>query len=242
MMQRMFAIALVLLTVACANPRSTVVPQDPEDWKKDSFVNAAKSLTDEEKELLTAYLARTKIGEALGGKGIPVGVTVAEAIDHQLKWKTEQEAATAKKKAEEDRLKAEAEAKRAEAQAKFDQLAVVLSSKELEPPARYSFGDYLLFHLGAKNNAAQRMNGFTGRFEFRDQFGDLRGTLRVKFEEPLQPGETKTWTERQYVLTDLISLKERDLGAFKVAWLPEVILYADGTKADRADLGRQSTR
>lgn len=64
-----------------------------------------------------------------------------------------------------------------------------------------------------------------------DQFGDNIGRFGVTIDSPLRPGQsvehTGMWEVRDHRFYELIKPPRSDL---KFSYLPEVVLYADGTQ------------
>lgn len=82
---------------------------------------------------MTAYLARAKIGEIFGGKGVPPGTTVGQALQAQSKWEVEQAA----KQAEEAALKKELEQDRATALEALNKVVTVTLVSKQELPTDF---------------------------------------------------------------------------------------------------------
>ena len=72
-----------------------------------------EKLSSDEKDVLAGYLVRAKLGEALGGTGgVPIGTTVGDAIDNQVRWKADQQVKNAEATATTRQHEAEAQALR----------------------------------------------------------------------------------------------------------------------------------
>jgi len=82
--------ALSVLLSACApNPKSALISNDPSKWETE-LKGSVEKLSSDEKDVLAGYLVRAKLGEALGGTGgVPIGTTVGDAIDNQVRWKAD---------------------------------------------------------------------------------------------------------------------------------------------------------
>jgi hypothetical protein len=101
--------ALAGYSVSQNDPNRTVIPTNTVNWDKELAPALAK-LSNEDKRLAAAYLARAKLGELFGGAGVPSGLTIAEAIREQRNWEQAQAANDAESKKLETRIKAEKDA------------------------------------------------------------------------------------------------------------------------------------
>lgn len=117
-------IAALLIATAvlggCTKPTDAVIPSDMATWDKE-LAPELKKLADADREKVAAYLMRAKMGEVFGGKGVPPGTTVGQALEAQKKWEAEQAA----KRAEEEALKKKLEQERSAAIQQLNQAVTV---------------------------------------------------------------------------------------------------------------------
>src|SRR5450755_3380548 len=111
-----------------------------------------KQLSEKDRKALGGYLIRVKMGEAFGGKGMPPGTTVGDALKQQKEWVVAQE----QKDAEAAALKAKLAAEKAAAVEKLNKvITVTLLSKEQRPKdfEAHRYSETQVFHIGVQNNS-----------------------------------------------------------------------------------------
>lgn len=224
-------ITLVALLAACSKPTETVIPSDMSTWEKE-LIPKVRKLSDEEKKLLMAYLMRAKMGEVFGGKGVPLGQTVGQALDEQKKWQEEQE----KKAAEERALKERLEKERAAAAAAMTKAVTVTLLSKIEREKDYHanrFSDEQVFKIGLKNTSDKELVGISGSLNFIDVFDKKVGAVTFAISERLKPGQEYTWTgSRRYneFLDEHRAVWNLEEGKYTTRFIPEKLVFADGTK------------
>lgn len=234
---------LVLGAVAlmgCSNPKDTPLPADLA--KMESLKPALEKLTQEERELVAAYVVRQTMGAALGGllggkpsAGIPEGMTIGKAIDDQRKFAAEAKAEEARQQALKAKLAAEREAA---LKPMLEAVTVTLVSKKLAEERGYSgmvMDEKLEVTFGYKNNTIKDISGVKGRVVVKDLFGDEISGFQISNDATIKAGATTTWTGSRSLRFSLGGNKDRKLAElpddkFKVHWEPQVIVFADGTK------------
>ena len=83
-MKRALLCLLVIFLSACSDPKSTVIPVDPDKWET-SLKEPSAKLPEEEKRMLAAWIIRSKAKELFGGEKMKDGTTIGQAIDEQRK-------------------------------------------------------------------------------------------------------------------------------------------------------------
>src|SRR5438094_189037 len=78
-----------VLLIACSSPTDTVIPSDPAQWD-DQLRGSIDRLSSTDRQLAVSYLDRTKSTAALGGRAVPTGVTLGQAIDAQRAFDRDQ--------------------------------------------------------------------------------------------------------------------------------------------------------
>jgi len=225
--------ATALLLGACNNAKSVVVPSDPSTWDEE-LAPKIKALSEEDKAIFGRYIVRVTLENALGGKpAIPPGVTVGKAIEDQKAYEADQE----KAKAEAATAQAKAAALQAAAIAKLNQTAsVTLASKTFRPSnamaGRYS--DVVAFTFAVNNKGAKPISGIKGRFRFEDQFGDLIKELNLSMDENIAANQTQLVSgysmDVNQFMDDDVKLANTDFSKLKATFIPEMIVFADGTR------------
>jgi len=228
-------IAVLFLTIAalsgCSKPTDAVIPSDISTWDKELAPNL-KRLSDSDREKVTAYLIRAKMGEVFGGNGIPPGVTIGQAIDAQKKWEAEQAA----KRAEEESLKKKLEQERTAALEKLNKAVTVTLLAKRELPKNYDIGrysEYQEFRIGVQNNSDRAVVGVSGEIKFIDVFDKEVGAVRFGVSENIEPGKSVTWTGgRDYnqFLDAHRAVWNLEDGKYTTKFVPEAVVFKDGTK------------
>lgn len=229
-------VALVSIS-ACSKPKDTVIPTDPAKWSE--LADQVKSLNDEDRRLLAAYLAKTAIAGALShSAGVPIGTTVGAAIDQERA----SEAADKLKEAQAEALKARALAQRkAEIDKMSHAITFALVSKRFVPQNIYAsqYSDRVQFVFAIQNNTDKEISGIKGVLHFKDMFGATIEDVGLSLDDGFAAHASKVVSEYG---KDLNQFKDGDqkLGAtdmekMKVNFEPEMIVFSDGTTQKAID-------
>ena len=237
MKKQFVAILYVMLFVlaGCSDPKEVIVPLS-KDAASDDFKAAVEKLTEEEQQLVKAYVVRTVFTHGMAGTQAP-SVTIAKALEEQRAFKAEQEA----KEAEEARLeaerKAEEERMQAEALAKVKRMRemadVYLVNKEFIP-SNYRAGryqDYVQITCNVKNNYTEAMSGLKGSLVINNSFGDHIFTITMTVEEAIPANSTVEWVgsmEYNQFMSEHKALANAELGKIKTVWIPEAYILHTG--------------
>jgi hypothetical protein len=231
------AVAVAAFTLAaCSKPEDTVIPSDPKNWDT-QLAPEVKKLNDGDKQLLTGYLMRIKMGEAFGGAPMPVGTTVGQGIERQKDWLAKQEA----QKAEQERLKKEVEAQRAAAAVELSK-SVVLAflSQRIVPKDIYAhrYSDEFLIDIAVQNASQKPIKGIKADLVFKNTFGETIYTSGLTIEQSIQPAAKSTW-EGGHELNEfkdsdkkLMNLQE---GSYTAEIRPTMVVFADGSSIGSAE-------
>jgi hypothetical protein len=229
------AMLAALLLSACSKPQDTVIPSDVSKWDTE-LAPQVKKLPDEEQKLAVAYIARAKLGEVFGGKGVPFGTTLGDAVKQQRAWQHEQEEADRKAAV----LKAEVEKQAKEHAALVAQAVTVSLVSKRQLPTNFDAGRYgeeQEFKIAVKNTGTKPLVGVSGTIEFIDVFDKTVGAVGFKISEPLEPGAGTVWTgTRRYnqFLSEHRAVWDLEEGKYKTRFVPDTIVFADGTKLSAA--------
>lgn len=223
--------AFALALAACSSPHDVVVPTDITKWETE-LKPAIEDMSEEEKNLLGAYLMRMKLAETFGGGAMKEGVTVGQALKEQKAWVAEQKA----KEAEAQALKDRVEAERAALKKLVDQtLTVAVVGLELRE-ADYRSGTYSdsqIIKLALQNKGKKDIRGVKGEMKFIDIFDKEVGSITFGYDDGIPAGQTRSWTgARDYnqFMEDHKAIANLEEGKYTTRFEPEVILFSDGTK------------
>lgn len=230
MKRLILAIAMSIVLVGCSNPKDEVIPAELNKTTMQEFAEKIKGLSEEEKALLTAYIARSEISKAFGGGSAPAGTTVAEAIENQKKWQ--------EKLQEEEKIKAErAEKLKAEKDAKTTEfrkaVTVTVFDKSL---IKGDWQSYINLDVDFKNNSGKNIDGIKGGFKFYNKFDDLIVYLTFTDDQiDLKAGQSVenelSWNFNEY-MDEHIRFIDTDLKDMRYEFVPESIIFEDGTKLE----------
>jgi hypothetical protein len=223
-------IAVAVLT-GCSKPTDAVIPSDMATWDKE-LAPELKKLPDGDREKVAAYLMRAKMGEIYGGKGIPPGTTIAQALDAQKKWEAEQAA----KRAEEEALKKKLERERATAIEQLNKAVTVTLLAKRELPKNYDAGrysEYQEFRIGVQNDSDRTIVGVAGELKFIDVFDKEVGAVNFRISENIEPKKSVTWTggrDYKQFLDTHRAVWNLEEGKYTTKFVPEMVVFKDGTK------------
>lgn len=232
----LLTLAVLVVTSACSNPKNLRIT----DQNKETFmeeIKNSKKLTVEEVGLLQGYLMRYGVIEGLkgltGGENeLPLeGKTVGELIELQRKWAEETKAEEARQKKLAEEAKAREEALAAELR-KCITLAVWDKGFVDSDYRRGLYQDLLTYSITYENNSPKDIRAFQGTVVFQDLFGDRVNSFGLKITDPIKSGEKAQWKGttafNQFDKEDT-RLRDAELKDLKVVWMPERIIFADGT-------------
>lgn len=230
------ASVVVLLTSGCSNPKNLLITETNKETLLGE-IKDSKSLTVEEVQLLQGYLMRYAMADGLkslnGGKNeLPLeGKTVGELIVLQRQWAEDLKTEEARQK----RLAEEAKAKKDAVAAELRKsITLTVFDKGFVDSnwqaSRYE--DLMTYSITYKNNSSMAIRAFQGQVVFQDLFGDKVNGFNLKISDPIGAGETATWrgtTKFNQFDDEDVRLRNTDLKDLKVVWVPERIIFADGT-------------
>lgn len=231
---RLAATALLIAIAAlggCSKPTDAVIPSDMSTWDKE-LAPELKKLPEADREKVAAYLMRAKMGEVFGGKGVPPGTTIGQALEGQRKFETE----LAAKRAEEEALKKKLEQERAAAMEQLNKAVTVSLLAKRELPKSYDAGrysEYQQFRIGVQNNSDKAVMGVSGEIKFIDVFDKEVGAVSFRISENIEPGKSATWTGgRDYnqFIDEHRAVWNLEDGKYTTKFVPEMVVFKDGTK------------
>lgn len=223
--------AVATFAMGCSSPMDVVVPLGKDATHE--FDDAIRQLDQGQRKALSVWMVRS----AITGEPFPV-MTVGEALEDQSKWEVaeakreaDKKAEEAKRAAEEDRLRAEAEAKKKKMR---DAADVFLLSKEFIPSdfraGRYQ--EYMQISCSLRNNGDKDISGMKGTMDVLNLFGDTIFSVQLTVQELIPAGASVEWVgsmEYNKFIEEHRSFVGADMEKIKTTWIPENILFADGS-------------
>lgn len=225
------ALAATALLCACSKPTDTIIPSDMSSWDKELAPQLQK-LSDADREKVGAFLMRAKFGEAFGGKGLPPGTTIGQALEQQKKWESEQAA----KRAEEEALKKKLEQERATTLQQLNKAVTVTLLAKRELPKNFEanrYSEYQEFRIGVQNNSDKPVAGVSGEIKFIDVFDKEVGAVNFRISENIEPGKSATWVGgRDYnqFIDAHRAVWNLEEGKYTTKFVPDMVVFQDGTK------------
>jgi hypothetical protein len=224
-------ICLLPLT-ACSNIKNKKVTAENKDkvWAE---IKNSNDLTVEEVGLLQGYVIRHGLKDAFSGKevSLPEGKTIGEMIEEQRKFVEDAKVREEEEKQRREKAKAEADQRR---KALLDALIITVYDKGFQA-SDYTEGvydDYITIELAYENHTTKDIRGFKGIVVFNDLFGDEIEKLQLKEDRIVKAGQTlkvaKTIDYNQFKDDDK-KLRSTTLENMKIEWVPDTIMFTDGT-------------
>lgn len=220
--------ALCLMTFGCTKLKDKTITEDNRAAiMKD--LKESKDVTDEERHLLLGYLLRNGLKDAFAGKepSLPAGKTIQAMIDEQRAFLAAEKAREEKEAALREQARAEETRRRRALQ---DALTVTIFAKGM---SEEQFRKNIVIKCAYENQSGKDIKGFKGSLVALDMFGDTITTLGIKEDGALPAGQTKqvvlTKHYNEFIDTDR-KFASIDLDKMKVQWMPDLILFADGTR------------
>ncbi len=198
-------------------------------------IGSAEGVTPDEARLFAAYIVRHKLAQVfVAGQPnpAPLPATVQEAIDRQRVF-----AASLAEQDRQNQVRAQAEQQRRAAEAQALRAAVgvsliSLSFQEADPMAG-RFDSMFTFNVTTTNLSSRPIRGARGDLRFVDTFNREIGTVTLSIEENIAPGQSTpgTYSKRynQFIDADR-ALRNFDPTRHRAEWVPEQVVFADGTQ------------
>jgi len=208
---------VALALFGCGGPKDRVVPADMGKWEAE-LEASIENLDEEDKKLFASFVARARLGEVFGNKGVEKGLTIGKAIEHQKAW-------IERKKRE------EAEAERAALLKQADDLLAVTVLK-LEVVSESS-SERQLLELGLRNKGKKDIHGVKGTVKFMGISGKEVGAIEFSYDNGLKAGASAVWKgSRHYnpLVASHKAVANLEEGKYTTRFEPEMIVFTDGTE------------
>ena len=229
------ALCLVALLGTCScgkDPRTIRITEKNKDTFMDE-IKDMKGLTVDEVRLLIAYQVRTGTTKAVGGKEQnTVGKTIGDVIEDARKQVASEKTEADRQKRLADEAKAKQEAIAAELR---KAVAVAVFEKGFVPaiPGVGQFEAYITFKCAFENYSSKDIRAFKGVVIFQDLFGSDLYRVNLTISDPINAGAKASWSGvvkfNQFIETQQ-RFRDTELKDMKVIWMPESIIFSDGTR------------
>jgi hypothetical protein len=228
----------LLFAMACtSNPHSLKIT----DANKDSFMDQlkdSKGLTVEEIGLLASSQIRRGAVKAFGGSDASiVGKTVGDLISEERKLQADAKI----KEEEQKKLAAEAKAKADALTAQLrNAITLTVFDKAFTPadPMNGRFDSFITLKCVYENKSDKDIRAFRGRVKFTDLFGKEIFTTNMTISDPVGAGQKANWSgaiKYNQFMTNQQNLRNAEMANMKIVWLPDSVLFADGTSLGASD-------
>lgn len=219
-----FLLASIAILAACSDPRDVQIAK----LTKEQTAEMEKKLNGEEERLLMGYMMRQGMGQAFGGKGMPEGVTVRQAINEQRAWVDQQKQEEAKA----DELKKKVEAERQAKQEEFAKLLSVALVSKKNVDGEYG-QKYVSLEMAFENKTNKDIRGVKGVLKLNDIFGDLIEGVSFSYDQGVPAGKTSIYKGgvdiNQFMDKDK-KLWSTDFDKLKAVFETSMIIFKDGTQ------------
>jgi hypothetical protein len=218
--------------------------RDPHDLRitaknKDTFIDEIKDmkgLTVDETRLLATFQIRRSRGNATGASSEdPSGKTVGELLAQLKKQAAEEQTQARRQQLLADEAKAKADALAAELRKSIDltvyNKAFITSSNQITIKCAY------------QNSSTKGIRAFRGQLQFADLFGSEIFTTTLTISDPIASGKKGNRfvvIENNEFIRSHQQLFNTELKDVKVIWIPEAVIFVDGSKIGEGPLRRES--
>lgn len=240
-MRLLFLITTCLLLISC----NKKIDGTTDDTLKESIVEMKKSMDDDEvkkfeEAIQLVMIQNINFAQMMSSEdGAKENF---EDIKSRLNGKTAKEIIKEAESIKEEQKKKEAEEKALAEKARLEELAkkerldkalkVVLYNKGYD---EYDYQDYLIYYLAFENKTEKDIRAFKGTLIINDLFDTEIKKINLTIDDPISAGQvfkgTYTTDYNQFISEDK-SLRSKNLEDLKVVWMPEKIIFADGSTLD----------
>ncbi len=222
-----------LLLCGCSkDPHNVRITEKNKDTFMDD-IKDMKGLTVDEARLLVAFQIRRGMSNAFGASAQdPSGKTVGELLAQLKKQAAEEKTEADRQKRLADEAKAKADALTSELRKSID---LTVYDKGFRPanPLGGSFSAQINIKCVYQNNSTKDIRAFRGKVRFTDLFGSEIFTTGLTISDPIAAGKKGNWDgviEYNQFVSQHQQLRNTELKDMKVIWLPESVIFADGSK------------
>lgn len=209
---------ILAILVSCSSPLDKKFNEETSE--KDLKEISAK-LDSAELMLLAGSMIRLKLtGENLEE------MTFREILENGKEWKEQM-------KIQEEEQRALAEKASKEEENRMNRLteSVVVSCFH-KSFTKVDYQDYISYKFAIRNKTDKRVRAVKGVLRFTNLFGDEIKSINFVYDQPIPANSDATWNAQtdynQFIDSD-VTLKNKDLKDLKVVWLPEKIIFEDGS-------------
>jgi len=213
-MKKITLISVVyLLLLSCSSPLNKKYNEETlsEDAKE---IKEKGKLSEEDAQIMAGWIVRAKLsGDKLENK------TYGEILTEAKDYNKEQELLAEKVRIEEEEKK--------------NRLGTALTVAMYDKGyTKYDYQDYLTYSLAFENKSQKNIRAFKGSLIINDLFDSEIKSINLTIDDPIASGETfkGTYTSDYNQFKDEDSrLKNKNIGDLKIVWIPEKIIFEDGT-------------
>lgn len=217
-----FFVALIVLS-GCSDPKNYEITKLTDEQKKE----LGQKLTSDEGQKLAGWMMRN----ALAGKDLPAGMTVAQALKDQDEWiaKQKQEEAAAAE------LKKKVDAERKAKQEEFAKLLTTTLISKKDEMGEYG-KRFVNLDMAYENKSDRGIQGVKGVLRITDIFGDKIMNITWSYDKGIQAKkrvlETGSGIDINQFMSEHMKLWNTDFDKLKSSFEVETIIFEDGTRMD----------
>ena len=97
---------------------------------------------------------------------------------------------------------------------------------------KYDYQDYITYKFAFENKVDKEVKAFTGEIIFNDLFDKKISSLNLTYDDGVLANSTKKWdaqTDYNQFMDKDVKLRNKDIEDLKIVWIPEKIIYTDGS-------------
>lgn len=218
-MRKIIYVLLLALFASCSS--SVMNKPYSEKTLQEDMVEIKKELSEEDFEILTGYILLAAFTEEKN---------LGKTYNDLLKEGQEMQAEADKQEAEAKALAEKAKAAELDRIKRLgDALTVSLFEKGF---LEHSYSEYITYKFALENKTEKNIKAFKGKVLFRDLFDEDIYELGLTFDDGLPANYSGNWDVmsdyNQFMDADVL-LKSKGIEDMKITWVPEKIIFEDGT-------------
>lgn len=211
-------IAGLFVFVSCSSPLDK--PYKKETLQEDMML-IKKKVSEEDFALLTGQIMLKTMSE-----DEMLGMTYGDLLEEGKKIQEE----LLKEEEEEKRLAEEA---RKEEEERVKRLEKTLSVNLVDKGyTEVNYSDYITMKFTFNNKSSKNIRAFSGKVVIYDLFDEEITSVGIAYDDPVPAKSKVNWdaqTDYNQFLDSDKKFKNKDLEDLKIKWVPEKIIFEDGT-------------
>lgn len=225
------ALVICLFLAACGDPKDVAIPGNPGDWEV-ALSDVFHQLNEQDRTLLAGYLTRARIGEGFGRLGVPRGISVGRAIEHERDYLVRASRAAADREAQ-------LQQHTALRQTAIDTIRSVVTVRvddvqvQRGNARRRRTADLQQVWLTLQNQGEMPIKAVVGEAVLLDMRGAEVARIGFRCNTTIAPGQSVRWHGERVFDTSLPGhqmLADLKPGQYSTRFEPSLVAFSDGSK------------